>query len=530
MIFLITSLLSAASIVYELLLATTLGQLTGNYLFWYSFTISFYILGLGAGTFVSEKKDYSLAKIETLLSFMGGMSVFVIIVIHGILYILNSNAFFNRADYDSFNFLVKVAFFVSSQAIVLLIGFLSGFEIPLIIKKFGNRISTNKIIAYNYFGTLMGSLVFSLVLMPKFSLIEISIGTAGLNIVIAYFLIERKIAKTLLLISSTILFTFIVGLPTEDIYYRTRYNLGEYLINGGDYLNFLGQVEDTHNIETHKSKYQTLHFVEGKENRLFLDTNFQFNTKTEGEYHESFSHVAISKFGKIPEKVLILGAGDGMLTRELVKYSEIKKITQVELDPKMIDLFKGQYWYLNANALNHRKVKLLVADAFYFVRNTKEKYDAVFIDFPYPKTYEISKLYSKEFYMNIKRILNEDGFAVADAPFVSKIDEMVYLSKGKIVMDDQVLKANSILMSTIYFSGFTKIKPLKVHSESFVIFSNKEFKEILDLKEFLEKCNSLEAKDFKIENEDFPYHIEKKYVNSIFLPKIIKEWSFSPIQ
>jgi spermidine synthase len=85
----------------------------------------------------------------------------------------------------------------------------------------------------------------------------------------------------------------------------------------------------------------------------------------------------------------------------LLKYDFIKKITLVELDPKMIEISKIQkdLVKLNKNSLNNKKVEIIITDAFKFIEKTKNKYDFIIADFPDPRDVHTSKLYSKEFYI-----------------------------------------------------------------------------------------------------------------------------------
>ncbi len=130
-------------------------------------------------------------------------------------------------------------------------------------------------------------------------------------------------------------------------------------------------------------------------------------------------HGALNLSRKKPHKILILGGGDGLLLSELVK-NDFSKITLVELDQQMIELSKNHYAlsYLNQDVLKQKSndIKIVIDDGFNYIRSHKDKYDAIFIDFPYPYSDEIINLYSREFYTIVNSRLNNNGFMILDFP------------------------------------------------------------------------------------------------------------------
>ena len=236
---------------------------------------------------------------------------------------------------------------------------------------------------------------------------------------------------------------------------------------------------------------------------------------------------------KIPKKILLLGGGDGLLLRELLKYKEIESIKHIELDQKMIDLAKTRFAELNKHSLDDPRVHSEINDGFYYVRNTSDKYDAIFIDFPYPNSYDLARLYSLEFYTYIKRTLNPNGFVVLDAPFYNKIDYNKNKYQGRAVLtqvfNDRHVINNSVLASTFYYAGFKSFFPYRVSDESFLFLKvepgaiDYNFLDNADLSK-LEPQTIREMKEIK--NQDFPYTIASKFVNSIFKPMVVKKNEF----
>jgi spermidine synthase len=127
----------------------------------------------------------------------------------------------------------------------------------------------------------------------------------------------------------------------------------------------------------------------------------------------------------IPKKILILGAGDGLLLRDiLIGIPETSSITMVELDPLVLKMAQeNPNWLaLNKNSLKSPRVQLVTDDAFHFLRGTKDTWDAVFLDFPYPFSFEVAKLFSLEFYRLIHKRLAPQSFIVFDFPLHGNAD------------------------------------------------------------------------------------------------------------
>jgi spermidine synthase len=158
-----------------------------------------------------------------------------------------------------------------------------------------------------------------------------------------------------------------------------------------------------------------------RELRLYLNGNLQFSSLDEYRYHEALVHPGMRVCKR--KNVLVLGGGDGMAVREILKYPEVEKITLVDLDPAVTELFKRNeaLTALNDSALLDKRVTVLNKDAFVWIKECKEKYDFVAVDFPDPSNYSIGKLYSTVFYKELNKIIADDGVAViqSTSPFVA---------------------------------------------------------------------------------------------------------------
>jgi spermidine synthase len=182
---------------------------------------------------------------------------------------------------------------------------------------------------------------------------------------------------------------------------------------------------------------------------VYLDRQPQFSISSERLYHESMVEGALHLAKNTPQKVVIFGGGDGLIARELLRHEEIKSIVLIELDSEILKISRENsvLSYLNEHSLDHPKVKLHVGDAFSFARKSEERFDAVFVDFPYPNNYELGRLYSLEFYQALKRILTPHGFAVLDAPLWRYIDKEI--SKNEVY-------PYQVIAKTLLTAGFAQ--------------------------------------------------------------------------
>ena len=172
MLYLITLMVAYCSIVYELLMAQTLSALMGNTVMRYSITIGVYLASLGIGAMLCEKSDEKdnvarLIRVEIWLSVIGGLAVFFISsfdVFHR--FLISSHSWFS---YGMGSYLRPVLFFILCNVVIVLIGILSGYEIPLLIAlgEAKKPNAMNVILGIDYFGSLIGAVLFPLLLLPK---------------------------------------------------------------------------------------------------------------------------------------------------------------------------------------------------------------------------------------------------------------------------------------------------------------------------------------------------------------------------
>lgn len=297
------------------------------------------------------------------------------------------------------------------------IGTLVGLEIPIltrIIRDYFNLKDTlAQVLSFDYLGALIASIVFPFLLLPYLGLTRTAFFVGLLNLAVGVFnlWIFKKQIKTYE-IQSFIAWVLII-----------LYALGFYYSYGiSGYLEQFLYQDDI--VLSRQSAYQRIVMTEwNQDTRLYLNGHLQFSSLDEHRYHEPLVHIPMALTNH-PEKILLLGAGDGLAARELLKYSEIKEIQIVDLDSVVTNLARDAFIFqkLNQNALSNSKVKVFNQDAFKFIEKSNEFYSLIIIDLPDPNDIPLGKLYSQEFYRLCQKRLTKDGVLVTQStsPFFAR--------------------------------------------------------------------------------------------------------------
>ena len=383
-------LVAIGGLIYELILGTTASYLIGDSIVSFSLATGITLFGMGVGSLLVKymhwRPSTSFAINEIALSFIGGNSVLILHL-----------AF-------TFTKLHWVAFSLMS----LLIGVLIGLEIPLLVKMFtafGRKSSVellSKVLAIDYFGALIASLAFPLLLLPQLGLMRSSYLVAALNIIVAVaILVQLGTSKKLIALSTA------AALTLAGLFLGASYL--ERTIDAKAYRDPVLVYE--------QSAYQKIVLTKYRSDlRLFLNGQLQFSSLDEVRYHETMAASALTSVQN-PRNVLVLGGGDGLLARELLKYRSVQRITIVDIDRKVTELAKSNRLLkgINKQSLSNDKVKIVNKDAFRFIFDTREKYDAVLVDLVDPSNEHMAKLYSKQFYRQVSAVLAPRGVMVAQA-------------------------------------------------------------------------------------------------------------------
>jgi spermidine synthase len=170
-------------------------------------------------------------------------------------------------------------------------------------------------------------------------------------------------------------------------------------------------------IYTKTTPYQRIVVTRGRASfQLFLSGNLQFSSADEHRYHEALVHPAMSLAPRA-KRVLVLGGGDGLAARELLKYPEIAEITLVDLDPAMTRLAKELPLVreLNQGAFLDPRVKIVNDDAYVWLGSDHGRFDAAIVDFPDPNNFALGKLYTTRFYRMLRKALAPGAPAVVQS-------------------------------------------------------------------------------------------------------------------
>ncbi|SMF38512.1 hypothetical protein [Pseudobacteriovorax antillogorgiicola] len=531
-------LLSVCSFLYELSIAKIFSDLLGNFILWQSVTIAVYIGGLSFGAFLSDTKRFAhsrvrFLKVELMLSILGPLVPLFLLAGHIIYRIYFNDAMIDVLETSDFltiqqvkesRWLPWVTYVLLGQGLTLAIGTLSGFEIPYLIQSLkGKGNHSLMVLGFNYFGSLLASLAFSFWLLPQVSAVYTCLFAGVLNLICAVFIAEEKSRKWVAFPSFCLIVCAFLYQPTykanRHVFYYYFYKYLPEQVSMSELPRFLSFLPP---IEERQTLYQKLEFAslplqdEPHTNGLFIDGHFQFDSSSERSYHEAMSRlphlIALMK----PKAPLILGGGDGLLARDLIKELDQSTIIEhVELDEGMYEFSRNseQMIGLNEGSLSSDRIHTSFVDAFSFIKNSSKYYDGIYIDFPYPYSYDVLKLYSVEFYRMLFKRMSKESFAVLDIPLVNSSSPHSGANG---------FQHNSIIMSTLHEVGFSHLIPYAVGDESF-IFAYKGERSLRQL----DPTMGTELAHISMEvwsqtlDAEFSFEIDSQYVNSIFKPTLL---------
>ncbi len=393
LLFLNVIIIATCGLIYELLAATVSSYVLGDSVTQFSLVIGIYLSAMGVGSWLSGFLDKDLAKrfveIELAVAVLGGFSAPLL--------------FLTFASVSYFNIIL--------YGVVFLIGALVGLEIPLLMRILKDELDFKKLVArvlaLDYAGALVASLLFPIFFVPKLGLIRTSLLFGLLNAGVGIWgtwLLENLIKNRDLNILRIKGFIVVILLVIAFIKADSLTTLAE------DAL-FVDNV-----IYAKSSSYQRIVITKGKTGySLFLNGNLQFNSFDEYRYHEALVHPAFAAFGKDAKRILVLGGGDGLAVREILKYPNVESVTLVDLDPMMTEISKTvpALGELNKNSLLDARVSVINNDAFVWLDQTDAApFDVAIVDFPDPNNFALGKLYTTRFYNLLKKKLKPDSAVV----------------------------------------------------------------------------------------------------------------------
>jgi spermidine synthase len=391
-LFLSVALIAACGLIYELVAGTLASYLLGDSVFQFSTVIGSYLFAMGVGSYLSRFIVRGLVarfvSIELMVGLVGGFS--------------SATLFLAFAYTQGFQLIL--------YAIVLVIGILVGLEIPLLMRILKHRLEFRELVAhvltFDYLGALGASLLFPILLVPKLGMVRsallFGIINAGVALWSTYLFRDQLGARAWLRAACFAVLAVLGGGMAG----------AERITQAADNNLYADEV-----IFARDTRYQRIVLTKWKDDvRLFLSSHLQFSSRDEYRYHEALVHPGLASLPGA-RRVLVLGGGDGLAVREILKYPDVDSVTLVDLDPEMTRLFSTHPYLitLNQHSLTNARVHVINADAFPWLQQTSEPFDFIVVDFPDPTNYSLGKLYTTAFYRLMARHLSARGLAVVQS-------------------------------------------------------------------------------------------------------------------
>jgi spermidine synthase len=385
-LFLTVLIIATCGLVYELLAGTVASYVLGDSVTQFSIIIGIYLSAMGLGAWLSRFIERNLARrfveVELAVAILGGTSAPLLFL-----------------SFARLSFFHIVLYFLVSA-----IGVLVGLEIPLLMRILKDQLDfkelVSRILAFDYIGALVASLLFPIFLVPKLGLVRTSLLFGILNAAVglwATWLLGPLMSNVAALRAEAaiVIALLSIGIIKSDSLTR----LSEEELYSGDI------------VYAHTSHYQRVIITQDRSGfHLFLNGNLQFSSADEYRYHEALVHPAMSLVGS-PRRVLILGGGDGLALREVLKYPTVEQVTLVDIDPDMTALSDRfpPLAELNNHAFKDTRVRVINRDAMIWLEEPSEPFDVAIIDFPDPNNFALGKLYTTRFYRLLKSKLAPDA-------------------------------------------------------------------------------------------------------------------------
>ena len=392
---------AACGLVYELGLLNLAGVLVGSSVRTSSLVLGVFVCAMGAGSVLSKplaaRPLAAFVGVEAGLALVGGVS--------------------GPALYAAFAWFE--VYELAALGFAVAIGALIGAEIPLLMALIGRlraaRASDDAadIMAADYVGALVAGGAFPFVLVPLFGLVRTSLVAGLVNVVLAggaVLAVGTTRRRTAVAAAALVPAALVMGLAV--------WRVGDWVVSVRQ------RLYDDPIVHAEQTAYQEIvvtRSTDGRDLRLFLDGDLQFSSVDEYRYHEALVHPAMSSGSGRHEQVLVLGGGDGLVAREVLRHPDVERLVQVELDPAMTDLARdlGALAGVNDGALEDPRVELVHDDAFTWTadraRAGERRFDVVVVDFPDPDRLDLVRLYSEEMYRAIGAVLAPGGRVVVQA-------------------------------------------------------------------------------------------------------------------
>jgi len=386
---------ASCGLAYELIAGALSSYLLGDSVLQFSTVIGCYLFAMGVGAHVSRyvRDQDVLARfvdVELAIGLIGGFSAALL---------------FLEIEWFAAPFRTLL------YLLVFVIGALVGMEIPLVMRALHARQAqfadlVSRVLTFDYLGALAVALLFPMLLAPHLGLARSGFLFGMVNVAVALWTIHTfgttvVHARRRVLQAAVIFSALGLGFIGSErlVYWGERGMYGDEIV---------------HALTT---PYQRLVITRWRDDlRLYINGNLQFSSRDEHRYHEALVHPAMQSL-PWARSVLILGGGDGLALREILRYPNVERVTLVDLDPQMTRLFSSSepLVALNRDSFHDPRVHLVNADAALWIESTRESFDAAFVDFPDPSTFALGKLYSVPFYGMLKKHVAARGLVVVQA-------------------------------------------------------------------------------------------------------------------
>jgi spermidine synthase len=389
LLFVTVLVIATCGLIYELIVGALASYLLGDSITQFSTVIGGYLFAMGIGSYLSRFLEKGLAQrfveVELGVALLGGLCAPLLFL----------------------TFAMTDVFRVVLYGSVLAIGTLVGLEIPLLLRILKDQVKfkdlVSQVLTFDYLGALVASVCFPLFFVPKLGLVRTSLLFGLLNALVGLWstwLLAPVLAHPMRLRVKAVGLSLLllVGLV-----------LGERLTTFSEEQLYADEM-----VHATTSPYQRIVLTRGKRGfSLFLNGNLQFSSVDEYRYHEALVHPAMVRAGSVA-RVLILGGGDGLAAREVLRYPEVQSVTLVDLDPAITGLAASYEELVNLNhhSMTHPKMRVINTDAMKFLEEGDALFDVVIVDFPDPNNFALGKLYTTGFYSLLKRRIVKDGVAV----------------------------------------------------------------------------------------------------------------------
>ena len=379
---------ATCGLIYELIAGTLASYLLGDSVTQFSLVIGVYLSALGVGAWFSQYLHQGLARtfieVELALALVGGLSAPLLFV--------------------SFAFVqwFQLVLFGS----VFVIGTLVGLELPLLMRILKEHLDfsdlVSRVLTFDYIGALLASLLFPILLVPYLGLMRTSLVFGVMNALVGLwgtYLLRPLLTNRGLSGLRGRAFLVVGGLVIGIIKADALTTWTEEIILGKSV------------VHARQTRFQRILVTNDRRGfQLYLNGHLQFNSTDEYRYHEALVH-PVMLAAQQPKRILVLGGGDGLAVREILKHDSVETVTLVDIDPGMTEI-ATQFPLLrelNEQSLTHEKVTVVNTDAFVWVGKQHEPFDAVVIDFPDPGSYSVGKLYTTFFYRRLRQIMKPDA-------------------------------------------------------------------------------------------------------------------------